>query len=441
MILSIINRLGAASKQIISYQIVFTLVIWVGALCIIEPVLAHGEQNQEPFLRMRTIQWYDLKWSLPDGSPAEQININDEVIITGKFRAISDWPQNVPPLTMAYLSTAGPGSVFTKQESYINGIPMIQSTDSLEFNTEYTFKLVMKARWPGKYHLHPTLMVQGGGPIVGPGKYITNVGDSNDFVLPVTTLTGQKIPDLDTWGLSTVVTWHALWFVIAIIWLLWWLRRPFLMPRYMALKKGREDLLITKSDNMAAVILLVVTMSLVIGGYQWAEAKFPQTAPLQGAVMKIPPVKQAESQVDVYVEKAFYDVPGRTMKGTLRVTNNTLSPVQLGELSTANIRFVNENVQAAKDNVDPGYPEELVNFGLTVSDSTPILPGKTRNVDFVASDLAWETERLAGLIHDPVNRMGALLHFYDNLGERHITEVNSSILPVFVEGGLATSAK
>ena len=28
----------------------------------VNTVSAHGERSQEPFLRMRTIQWYDLKW-------------------------------------------------------------------------------------------------------------------------------------------------------------------------------------------------------------------------------------------------------------------------------------------------------------------------------------------------------------------------------------------
>ena len=28
----------------------------------VTPVAAHGERSQEPFLRMRTIQWYDMEW-------------------------------------------------------------------------------------------------------------------------------------------------------------------------------------------------------------------------------------------------------------------------------------------------------------------------------------------------------------------------------------------
>ena len=34
----------------------------MGLMVDIQPAAAHGERSQEPFLRMRTIQWYDMKW-------------------------------------------------------------------------------------------------------------------------------------------------------------------------------------------------------------------------------------------------------------------------------------------------------------------------------------------------------------------------------------------
>ena len=51
---------------------------------------AHGEKALEPFLRMRTIQWYDVMWS------KDTLNVNDEVVITGKFHVAEDWPRGVP---------------------------------------------------------------------------------------------------------------------------------------------------------------------------------------------------------------------------------------------------------------------------------------------------------------------------------------------------------
>ena len=38
---------------------------------------AHGEKALEPFIRMRTIQWYDVQWT------QASLKVNDEVVVTG----------------------------------------------------------------------------------------------------------------------------------------------------------------------------------------------------------------------------------------------------------------------------------------------------------------------------------------------------------------------
>ena len=45
-------------------------------MCVTGLALAHGERNQEPFLRMKTLHWYDVKWS---GENDETIQGNDVV--------------------------------------------------------------------------------------------------------------------------------------------------------------------------------------------------------------------------------------------------------------------------------------------------------------------------------------------------------------------------
>ena len=47
---------------------------------------AHGEKSQAAFMRMRTIHWYDLKWS------KEVVKVNDTVEISGKFHVFEGWP-------------------------------------------------------------------------------------------------------------------------------------------------------------------------------------------------------------------------------------------------------------------------------------------------------------------------------------------------------------
>ena len=66
---------------------------------------------------MRTLQWYDVKWSTTD------MKVNDDLVVTGKFRVFGDWPVNLPDPNLAFLSTGGPGSVMVKKESYIDGVP------------------------------------------------------------------------------------------------------------------------------------------------------------------------------------------------------------------------------------------------------------------------------------------------------------------------------
>ena len=50
-----------------------------------------------------------------------------------------------------------------------------------------------------------------------------------------------------------------------------------------------------------------------------------------------------------------------------------------------------------------------------------------------AQDARWETERLTAFLTDVDARVGALLFFYDEEGNRKILDVASSILPVFTD--------
>jgi methane/ammonia monooxygenase subunit B len=393
---------------------------------------AHGERNQEPFLRMRTLQWYDVKWS------TDKINVNGEVVVAGKFRVFEDWPQNLALPDAVFLSSGGPGSVFVKKESYIDEVPAIQST-SLTRGRDYAFKLVLIGRYPGYYHLHPTLMVHTAGPLIGPGQWVQIEGTNADFIYPVKTLTGVEIPNLATWGVSNVVTWYAIWIGIALFWLLWWLRKPLLLPRAAALAAGREDVLITRSDTIVAGIVFVGTIVLVIYGFRSAEAKYPVTIPLQAGKTVTPPLPEEAEKIKVDTLKATYDVPGRSMGMRLRIENGSSAPVRIGEFTSASVRFINAAVPEAGEAVK-GYPKDLHNNGLHVSNDAPINPGEVREVQVDATDAAWTVERLDSLLNDPDNRFGGLLFFYDQSGKRYISNVDGSIVPKFIKNTSATKS-
>ena len=68
----------------------------------ISPAAAHGERSQEPFLRMRTIQWYDMKWG------PETTKVNDFATMTGKFHLAEDWPRAVGKPGRAFFNVGSP---------------------------------------------------------------------------------------------------------------------------------------------------------------------------------------------------------------------------------------------------------------------------------------------------------------------------------------------
>jgi methane/ammonia monooxygenase subunit B len=396
--------------------------------CLPHPAQAHGEKNQEPFLRMRTVHWYDVKFS------ATKVAVNDLVTISGKFRMFEDWPEVLAKPDTAFLGLAAPGGAMTRLESYINGVPAVQST-GLQLGRDYEFKIVIKGRIPGQHHIHPMLNIRSAGPLPGPGEWIEVTGNFDDFRQGAKTLDGTVIPNLEDWNLGMVFGWHAFWIALGLAWLLWWLRRPLLIPRYMALMAGREDALITRLDRAVAVGLLIGVIVLVIGGFYWAEAEYPNTIPLQAGRVRVTPLPAEPPAVDVKVKQAHYDVPGRAMRVVLEVTNTFTKPVQLGEFTSANLRFVNQTVPAAASAVDPTYPKELLpKTGLQVEPNSPLQPGETRTVRFVAADVAWEIERLTSLMRDPDSSFGGLLFFYDSDGARHIANVFGTIIPTFVRG-------
>ncbi len=394
-----------------------------------ELAFAHGERQQEPFLRMRTVQWYDTQF--PEN---RDFNVNDTFEMSGKFRLHEDWPQVLerPGDVPVFINVATPGPKVAREALYINGQAAPLST-FLELGKDYDYRVVMKARTPGRHHVHPMLSVKGSGGIVGPGMWVNVTGDQDDFRSATVTMTGEEIENLETYNVGTVVAWHALWIAIAAFWLLWWVARPLLIPRVLMVQNKEWDRLITPLDRKVSAGLLVLTLVLVGGGYFWYVAKYPTTIPLQGGKILINSPAQVESPIRAISERAEYYVPGRTLTVELKVTNESDVPVRLGEFSTANLRFVNPEVPAAVEAVPANYPDDYVApTGLTVSDNSPIQPGETRVVNITASDVAWERERLIGLVEGPDNTFGGLLFFFDEAGDRFLTSIGGPILPKFV---------
>jgi len=383
---------------------------------------AHGEKSQAAFMRMRTIHWFDLKWS------KERVNVNEEVEITGKLHVFEGWPETVDEPDVAFLNIGIPGPVFIRKESYIGG-QLVPRSVRLEIGSTYDFKVVLKARRPGDWHVHTMMNVQGGGPIIGPGKWITIDGSMRDFKNPLTTLTGQTI-DLENYNEGNTYFWHAFWYVFGVAWMFYWCRRPIWLPRYLMVKAGRADELCSAGDRKVAMGFAAATILITVFGMSSANSQYPVTIPLQAGTMRgMKPIEHLSSPVKVKVEDATYRVPGRSMNMTLTMTNTGSSAVRLGEFYTASVRFMDSNV--AKD--DTGYPEDLLaEDGLEVSDNSPLAPGETRTVKVKASDAAWEVYRLSDIIYDPDSRFAGILFFWDAQGNRTHTIVDAPLIPSFM---------
>ena len=389
---------------------------------------AHGEKAMEPYFRTRTVMFYDVTWS------TDEVKVGEEITIEGKFRLHSDWPQAVDDPDVIFVNQSIPGPVFARVDSYLNGVPARQSFRDLEIGKDYHYKMTMIGRVPGNHHVHPGIAIKGSGTIIGPGQFVKVTGSQADFKFPVTTMEGVFIEDLETYALGDVFKWHSTLALFGVFWLLWWVWRPLLIPRYQALKQGREDLLITKVDIIVGIILGVTVLVAIVYNYNAMANKYPKTVPLQTSRMYTDPIPVADPQIKINVSRAEYDVPGRTMRMWVEVKNNGDTKVRLGELTTANLRFINKSFDHALNNVIDNYPSEhMADGGLIIDDDKFINPGETHKMFITAQDARWETERLTAFLTDVDARVGALLFFYDEDGNRKILDVASSILPVFTD--------
>jgi methane/ammonia monooxygenase subunit B len=383
---------------------------------------AHGEKSQAAFMRMRTIHWFDLNWS------KDNVAVNDTMTISGKFHVFAGWPETVDKPEVSFLNIGIPGPVFIRAGSWIGG-QLVPRSVQLELGETYEFKVLLKARRPGDWHVHTMMNVEGGGPIIGPGKWVTVTGSMGTFVNNITTLTGETI-NLETYNLSNIYFWHAFWYALGLAWLAFWIKRPMFVPRHIAISSGKADTLISSGDKKVGLGFAVATIAIVAASMGTTNEKYPVTTPLQAGLLRgMKPIEMPAPTVSVKVDDASYRVPGRAMQMTLTVTNNGDSAIRLGEFNTAGIRFLDPAV--LQD--ETAYPDDLLaEEGLTVSDNSPLAPGETRTISVTASDAAWEIYRLADLIYDPDSRFAGLLFFFDAEGNRQMVMVDAPLIPSFI---------
>ncbi|MBL6750317.1 MAG: methane monooxygenase/ammonia monooxygenase subunit B [Nevskia sp.] len=384
---------------------------------------AHGERAQMPQVRMRTVHWFDVTVS------ATKLDVNQILVVKGSFIPSDFWPTQFPSAEeTAFLNIGVPGPSFVRLDSRVNGVPMIRST-SFHPELQYNFEITLKARKPGRYHIHPVINVKDTGPLIGPGLWVEIGGDQAAFTNTAKTLLGQDI-DLESFGYANAVHWSILWAVVGVAWFVWWLLRvPIILPRFRRAAElgANADQMITLGDRRVALGFLVLTLSLIVGGYMYADDKWPITTALQAGKIAAPPAQRPAVPLDVRMNEARYRIPGRSFRVALTVTNRGSSPVTVGELDAGNVRFVNSSVLQVK----PADADDLVASDALHVDGGPVAPGETRDIVVYADDALWETERMTTMIDSPDAIVAVMLFFYDGDGKRYPVEVGGPMIPVF----------
>ena len=396
----------------------------------IAPASAHGEKSQQAFLRMRTLNWYDVAWS------KTTVNVNEEMILSGKVHVFSAWPQAVANPRVSFLNAGEPGPVLVRTAQFI-GEQFAPRSVSLEIGKDYAFSVNLRGRRAGRWHVHAQINVEGGGPIIGPGQWIEIKGDMKDFTDPVTLLDGSTV-DLENYGISRVYAWHLPWLAIGAAWIFFWFIRKGIIASYIRVAEGRPDDVIGDEDRRIGAIVLALTILATIVGYAVTNSTFPRTIPLQAGLQK--PLTPIATEGTVGVGKGIhttllggvYKVPGRELTINVKVHNDTTEPLRLGEYTAAGLRFLNPDVFTTK----PDFPDYLLaDRGLT-TDATPIAPGETKEIVVKIQDARWDIERLSDLAYDTDSQIGGLLFFFSPGGTRYASEIGGPVIPKFVAGDM-----
>jgi len=389
------------------------------------PASAHGEKSQAAFLRMRTLNWYDLKWS------KRSVNVNEEYEITGKLHIMNAWPAAVKVPERCFLNTGQPGAVANRLGVWVGG-QFTPRAMALEVGKTYEFRVLLKARRPGHWHTHVQLSVETGGPIPGPGEYIDIKGNFNDFTDPVKLLNGTTV-DIETYQLGRIYGWHLLWYIAGVAWVVYWFSKRGMIGRFLAVSTGQaEDVIITPQERMVGAVTLAAVLGAVIIFYGITAASYPNTIPLQaGDFRNIEPLSGEVDSGPIKIKYlgGSYKVPGRELVANFRITNEGKEPIRIGELNTAGLRFLNPDVYTTKVE----YPDYLLaERGLTLSDNSPIQPGETKDITVTVQDARWDTERLSGLAYDVDSSFAGVMMFYTTSGQRYPMEVSGAVIPTFL---------
>src|SRR6202521_463986 len=375
---------------------------------------AHGERSQEGFLRMETVAFSDVKFS------TLALRQGQELTITGRATILEVWPTSLAEPKVGYLNVDAPGPVMLMQDRLINSV---ETPDAflVTKGATYDFKLRLVGREPGRWHVHPTLAIEGAGSLIGPGEWIT-VQDTGGFTNSLALLNGQSI-NLETYNLAQLSVWQWLGFAVGLGWVLYWtVTRPSVTRLAVATQlslnnDGHEFGVVTRKDHRVANWFAIGLVVLLALGWVYQQLLFPVKIPQQ-VVRFEPPALPAEVRfAQAQVKLANYDPGTSTLTMDLLATNVGTVPMRLQGFNTSNLTFVNDITGAS-----------TTDHPLIVDGPLQIDAGQTQTLHLTLSDPVWAADRLIETSNPRMEVAGQLV-FQDNSGgQTHVT-ILSSVIP------------
>src|SRR5438270_2445004 len=257
----------------ISVPVVFSLVAVVGV------AFAHGEAADEPFLKDLTVAFYNVHVS------PTSIKVGEPVTITGTVKILETWPYTLDPPQTAYFTPVVPGPVFALADRTIDG-QQAPGSVTVERGGTYNFKMVIRGRNPGQWHVHPGIAIQGTGTLIGPGEWVNVEQGGAPFKMDVMLLNGTTV-DLEHFGGGFVWWWSLAGFIVGLIWMIYWTVPKRTVTRLAVTSQispndDAPDIgLITPEDHKWMNVLAGITIAMLVGGWAWMAVKYPVRLPQQ----------------------------------------------------------------------------------------------------------------------------------------------------------------
>ena len=395
-----------------------TLVVIAVCCAAFEPALAHGEKAQPAAVRLSSVHWYDHE---AHAKPVA-LSVNQDASITGKFHLSSVWPEKLAAPKLAILHTASPDPGMIRTRTQING-DLQTGPASLERGKSYAYRIDLRARNPGRFHIHPVLHLAGGASLIGPGHWFEVSGDVTEFIGGDGRAAAAEFggAQFDIGG--TEVRLIA-WLIAVLLWiglaLIVWRRGSSSVGKRSGRANKSSSSVLLGHRSLQALFVSGTVAALLAANHFGAFDPGLFGKRLQGSVT-IEPLPEPISPIAAEIKEASYSIPGRALALRISVRNDTETALTLAALTTSYVEFTNpDNQWGARVRQQASRQHLVVRGG-------PIEAGKTAMLEVLAQDVIWETERLADLEPSRVHRFSGLLQFFTPKGDRIMAETAGSM--------------